>query len=531
MGIVQLPKQFHPDFRERNRKPVRPVALDIPLDDVACCVMLQGRHAYDVKAGKPLVSVGSAKARSIEQGNIGSEFNISDDCYFELAQPVSVDFTVGDFSITWIGRVDPTDTSATIFCGDYNASSNSSYIQMRNNNALRVNPTGGTTITTSTIKAGLFSNTTINTISFGAGSWEFYQNAGETTHTVASGQTGTLDINFVGGYYYAEAAFKFSGRLEFFVIHNRELSAAEVKALHRDVYRQLLKPANDLFFAPATGGGGTTQDVSISLGLSQGMTPAGAAQAQGGITLANSVGCDDVGQAQAQGLSEIASSLGVSPAALAQALASSNLGGTFGVASSGIAQALTTVSLANSLGYSTDGIIAFFVDVSLQTTLGDTFSGQASASGSVALSASMDQTVAALAQTIASITLSSSQGITSSSGQTLDAAISMGLSQGISHLGTFTIQGDVTLSSSLAAQISAAAQTQGSLSLGAQVGLSILAQAAAQAGISLGQVVSIVNTSNSIIAGITTPDGRIFTVELDTRTFVISAQNRTFTVN
>lgn len=272
---------------------------------------------------------------------------------------------------------------------------------------------------------------------------------------------------------------------------------------------QLLKPSIDVLWF--LGGGGTNYNVSASFGLSQGLTQSGTAQALGGITLANSITCSDAANGNYQSASTLANQLSVS--------------------NGGLAQALSAASMTASLGYSTDGIIAFLVDVSFSSTMGDTYSGIATGQGAINLGTSLDQTVSAIAQTIASVTLSTNQGLTSSSGNTIAGAISLGVSSGMTALGSFTIGGSITLSKTLADSINANAQADASVNLGAQIGLTVLAQAAAQAGITLSQVVSVVNTAATIIFGVTAPDGRVYTVEIDTRSLVVSAENRTLTID
>lgn len=243
--------------------------------------------------------------------------------------------------------------------------------------------------------------------------------------------------------------------------------------------------------AVGAGGSGTTYNVSASLGLSQGLTQAGTAQAVGGLTLSQSVGCSDTGGAQA----------------------------------------LAAQTYSNSFGFTASAIIAFFVDVTFNSTMGQTHQGTATGRGTINLGATLDHTISAIAQTLAQVTLSTSNGLVSASGQALSDSISLGISQGLSHLGLVTFGGSITLSKTLADQVNAVAQANAALNLGAQVGLSVLAQAAAQAGITLSQVVSVVNTGSITIFGITTPDGRVYTIEIDTRTLTILAESRTYTVN
>lgn len=257
--------------------------------------------------------------------------------------------------------------------------------------------------------------------------------------------------------------------------------------------------------------GGTTYDVYASFAFTNGLSQSGSAQAQAGITLASAVSCDDTATGDYN-----------ANATLANALTVSN---------SGLSQAQATAALAASLGYSVDGIIAFFVDVSFATSHSGTFSGTATGQGAINLNTSLDQTVSSIAQTIASVVFNSSHGLQNTTGQSIDGAISLGVSAGFQTLGVFTISGNITLNASLAAQLNASAQANANLNLGAQIGLSVLAQAAAQAGITLSQVVSVVHTGTSTVFGITTPDGRVYTVEIDTRTLTIEAENRTYTVN
>lgn len=507
MANYPLPKQLHPDFSTPGRKPVGGVEVDYAVSIASKIVKLELFNYSAATASRALLgNSGNLTNAKINRklifttGSNRLDYAYANESFYELAPYANDKKFFIAFSIRFsslpgvdgaiVSRFHDSTSTARPFMSWFDVGGSAKSV------AFYVADSGGSFDIAGVDGPSVVANRTYNYVCQHTGTkLEIWRDGGLVSSTASTRQAGYSSGDNLAMSIGTQIAGSTSRQLtnctiDYVYVGKDCLSSAEASSLTRDPY-QILRPKIPLQFFTAAAGGGTTYDVSASLGLSQGLTQTGAAQALGGLTLSQSVGCID----------------------------------------SGGAQALTAQTYSNSFGFTASAIIAFFVGVTFNSTMGQTHQGTATGQGSINLGATLDKTISALAQTLAQITLSTSNGLASASGQTLSDSISLGVNAGVSNLGSFVFGGSITLSQSLADQVNAAAQASAGLNLGAQIGLSVIAQAAAQAGITLNQVVSVVNTGTTTIFGITTPDGRVYTVEIDTRTLTILAESRTYTVN
>lgn len=523
MANYELSKQLHPDFSTPGRKPVGGVEVDYAVSIASKIVKLELFNYSAATASRALLgNSGNLTNAKINRklifttGSNRLDYAYANESFYELAPYANDKKFFIAFSIRFsslpgvdgaiVSRFHDSTSTARPFMAWFDVGGSAKSV------AFYVADSGGSFDIAGVDGPSVVANRTYNYVCQHTGTkLEIWRDGGLVSSTASTRQAGYSSGDNLAMSIGTQIAGSTSRQLtnctiDYVYVGKDCLSSAEASSLTRDPY-QILKPSIPMMYFTSAGGG-TTYDVSVAFGLSQGMVPAGSASALGSITLANQVGQSEGGSASALG--------------------STTLPGQMGMTYSGLASALGATSLGNQLGFSVDGIIAFDVDVTFSTSMGMTLAGTATAQGAVALSTQLSQTVSAIANAVATTLFSTQLDYSVASGQTVDVSTSFGLSLGQSQSATMTVSGEVTLAASLAQQLSAVASADGSLNLGAQIGMAVLGQASAQAGISLGTVQSMTVSGSVITFGIITPDNRVFSVQVDTRNFVIKADDRTF---
>jgi len=248
MGLSQLPKRYHPDFRRLNQVPVGPVEIDY-LNRLS-----QGIVCYALPAGNTHVELvrrqlGTQTGVSREEVNRHGKTVL----YYAMHDGETIPefvFGSGDsWSISFLAfKETPGDRSGNIL-GD--ASNNNSYLYLKNDEVkIEYSDAGGGPGSKASFTLDIAQDVLAwRTMTYDGTTTRLYEEGVENTSgSNVTDPDGALTINALAqGHTDEDRALQ--GELSTVIIHNRVLGLEEVQLLHTDPY-QTLKPATPLSYFP-----------------------------------------------------------------------------------------------------------------------------------------------------------------------------------------------------------------------------------------------------------------------------------------
>lgn len=279
MGLLLLPKQYHPDFRDPRLKPVNPVALDSNNPLVASLLdSWDFINSYELNlARQNNLVLESNTLKSVAKGQTGLDFNVGSFNAAAVGHQLvrfshEVCFVVNDATSSNISSIAESPGNSTHDRDLYIASSGAFTFSIFD---------GATKQASSTTIAATGDIVHLVGTSDGVNIKIYVDGVLEATTAAGDAFTGFATPEFIiGEGFDGVSAGSFSDNYVFYHrIYTRALIAAEVFNLNRDRY-QHIKPANEpLYIVPSVAVAGR---IMSSLASSGGLAGMGGIAGQGG---------------------------------------------------------------------------------------------------------------------------------------------------------------------------------------------------------------------------------------------------------
>jgi len=291
--------------------------------------------------------------------------------------------------------------------------------------------------------------------------------------------------------------------------YNSAITSAEIAQLYAEPYANILVP--QYWFMADFGAAAVIEDVSIILSNVLSVSQTGGAVSGAGISLGQGLGVSDGGDANADGLLTMQKIVGLLQSGYKSVQSTIDLANHFTLSLSSDAISEATLATAVHLATTTDRQASIETSISLDQFFGASLQAQAEAYSALVFAYQNSMLLSGQTSSESLISLAVKLGISINWILETDVSIMLAQKFGVSHLSQVSAFGNLTISQIL--------------------GISTLASVFADAGISLSMIQSVTITEDTIIAAITTPDARTFTISVEVRAFAINTDARTFTIN
>lgn len=519
MGVLQLPRHLHSDFRQLKKKPVGPVEIDwsnpltrglilFPIFNTA------GYAVYDAAQDRLYRDVTHGLSQSnftVAQGKFGQRVDCAGAATTQrLRLSEDRENITGEYWTVLTGAVytDAGKDHTLLHHGTTISSSGHVLIWADTlSGALRPSLNGGTTAVgaNGSIPVNKFTvwgaGYEIDTSSPAVKFWVDGAQSGATGSTTRTSSAGAQPMNFAnenGG------SRQHKGALYFYAVWERELTPAEHRSFARDPY-QFLKPASRPVYFLSEGGGSTTHEGSLTLGLGAALSRSGAwdafvarqlavsadqaqlATVEADRSLTVSAGAGQLLAAGVDSDQSLSMAAGVNQAQSAGVASdhSVSLSAGAGQSQSAGADIERAFSLLASVSQAQSGTVDSDQSLSLSAGAGQSQAGGSDFAGDLSLQAGASQAQGADAEIGGALTLSSGVGLSTTTTAVFEGAASLGISTGLNLGVQWVAETLATFAAGVDESYSYGATQDASLILGAGAGQSENAAAALGASLTL----------------------------------------------